>query len=170
MKTRIICLIICILCIFSCSQYACKRVENKNSMGPSMSVNFYNNYSYEQIFDLCLQWLNNYDSLKFRIDMQDKEKGLIKGKYSFMLENNMHKNLITNDVILLIKKDSLNIIIDNIYCQMKKNKHKKSLIKYNYKQDELNKEWDKLFSSFFTYLENYQYKFHQISDTIKKSI
>ena len=79
MKTRIICLIICVLCIFSCSQYACKRVENKNSMGPSMSVNFYNNYSYEQIFDLCLQWLNNYDSLKFRIDMQDKEKGLIKG-------------------------------------------------------------------------------------------
>ena len=69
-----------------------------------MSVNFYNNYSYEQIFDLCLQWLNNYDSLKFRIDMQDKEKGLIKGKYSFMLENNMHKNLITNDVILLIKR------------------------------------------------------------------
>jgi hypothetical protein len=135
-----------------------------------MFLTFKNKYSKSQLFDLALLWMKCYDTTKLCLEFQDKNEGILKGKYSFLLKNHFWFNIITNDVLISVKIDTISIIINKIYCQNNDKSEAKPLMSNYKKKTELEKEWDKVFKSFFMYMESSQNRVNYYGDSIVKNI
>lgn len=167
MKTQIIVIITILLFFIVYAELSCQKHKDAILKGPDMIVILNNNYSKDQLFDLALLWLKCYDTTKLSLEFQDKNAGIMKGKYSFLLKNNFWYNIITNEVLILVKKDTLSIVINKIcYQNNDKSEAKPLMTSYN-KRVELEKEWDKIFKSFFMFMESSQNRVNNDDSIIK---
>lgn len=170
MKTQIIIIITFLLILIFYSEFSCQKPKDAVLKGPDMFLTFKNKYSKSQLFDLALLWMKCYDTTKLCLEFQDKNEGILKGKYSFLLKNHLWVNIITQDLLISVRKDTLSVVINNIHYQKNdKSEAKPLMMSYN-KQAELEKEWDKVFKSFFMYMESSQNRVNYYGDSIVKNI
>jgi len=170
MKTQIIIIITFLFILVFYSEFSCQKPKDAVLKGPDMFVIFKNKYSKGQLFDLALLWMKCYDTTKLCLEFQDKNEGILKGKYSFLLKNHFWINVITNEVWISIKKDTLSVVINNIYYQVNDKSEVKPLLTNYSKLAEIETEWNKVFKSFFMCMESSQIMQNNYDDSIVKSI